>query len=145
MQQDVSRCLACPTSTGWEPKTRHALPLTGEDWVGTRPACVLQFGGETDMPYNGLHGMPPSLLKQEVRRERSQSRFYAFQSVMDFTAELQNHFVRLSGTQRSFLVNQTGHTLPAWICSGSSGGAGGLSVVSCLTQKGRRGVENPSV
>ena len=80
-------------------------PAIGEDWVGTRPACVLQFGGETDMPYNGLQGMLASLPRQEEHREKSQFRFYVSQGMMDFAGELQDHFVRQSGPLRFVLVN----------------------------------------
>ena len=57
------------------------------------------------MPYNGLQGMSASLPKPEEHREKSQSRVYVSQGMMDFAGELQNHFVRLSGTLRFVLVN----------------------------------------
>ena len=66
---------------------------------------VLQFGSEIDMPYNGLQGMSTSLPRQEEHREKSQSRVYVSQGMMDFAGELQNHFVRQSGTLRFVLVN----------------------------------------
>ena len=57
------------------------------------------------MPYNGLQGMSTSLPRQEEHREKSQSRVYVSQGMMDFAGELQDHFVRQSGPHRSFLVN----------------------------------------
>ena len=57
------------------------------------------------MPYNGLQGMSASLPKPEEHREKSQSRVYVSQGMMDFAGELQNHFVRLSGTLRFVLFN----------------------------------------
>ena len=57
------------------------------------------------MPYNGLQGMSTSLPRQEEHREKSQFRFYVSQGMMDFAGELQDHFVRQSGTLRFVLVN----------------------------------------